>query len=206
MSDDTPISPNARFLLHTRDLIINGKSAYGDPNSPAAQAQLAEVDAKLGLMRQLGEAPPPPEPWTVQRAARERVQQEFPGGDPAAMVIPDIVDASYRAKFAALATLSGRALANRFDEVDKDIAGRASAVTLRHGAYDPATGTYPGGGTQAAALLRDAEPAVAQFAKNPAERDQIMRTLRADRRLLEAFATRGQAMTRYADRRKELGV
>ena len=49
------IFPAADFLVNFREQIANGKSIYGDPASPTAQAKLAELDAKIGLGRQLGE-------------------------------------------------------------------------------------------------------------------------------------------------------
>ena len=42
---------------------------------------MAELDAKLGLARRLGEAPPAAAPWTVERAAQKRLNSEFPRGE-----------------------------------------------------------------------------------------------------------------------------
>src|SRR5262249_60114685 len=66
------------YLTGTRDLILTGKSVYGDPNSPAAVEKLAMLDAHIALGRQLGEIAPAPEAWSVQRAAKERLALKWP--------------------------------------------------------------------------------------------------------------------------------
>jgi len=61
VSEEHNPNPLGNFLTDLRDRIVAGTSVYGDPASPAAQAKLEELNAKIGLGRQLGEIPPAPE-------------------------------------------------------------------------------------------------------------------------------------------------
>ena len=81
MSEDRTNEPNPAgdFLVNLHARVAAGESAYGAVGSPAQVAKMAELDAKLGLARQLGEAPPAPEPWSVERAAKERLEPGIPG-------------------------------------------------------------------------------------------------------------------------------
>ena len=65
----------------------------GPVGSPKQVEKMAELEAKMGLARRLGEASPAPEPWTVERAAKERLATEFPKGDPATSPMPEHITA-----------------------------------------------------------------------------------------------------------------
>src|SRR5262249_53828925 len=84
VADNEPqYSPESDFLLHQRELVEAGNSAYGAVGTPRQIAKMQEIVARLQFLRNLGEAPPEPEPWTPERAARERLAHEFPDGNPA---------------------------------------------------------------------------------------------------------------------------
>lgn len=204
MSDEQPNV--GEFLLRTRELVAAGKSAYGDPNSPAAQAQLAELDARLEHHRHMGEAPPPTPPWTQERVAAERLAAEHPLGDPAAVTIPAALAEHWDRQFDALAELDGLRFAKACDAVAQDIAGRASEVTFRHGAYNPGNGRYASPHEIVEALVKDAEPAVRAIAEDQKTATTMLKLIRADRKLLELFASRGQARQAYQASKKRYGL
>ena len=80
MSDDK----NYQFLTGIREKVASGTSVYGPADSPAAIEKLAEVDARLAHGRQVEGWPAAPEPWSVQRVAKEKLAAEHPLGDPGA--------------------------------------------------------------------------------------------------------------------------
>ena len=49
-------------------------------------------------------------------------------------------------------------------------------------------------------------PAIALIAATPKEREQYLKLIKSDRKLLELIAARGAEMAAYANRRKELGL
>ena len=207
MSDELKLdeTPEAKLLLNLRELIVAGKSAYGDPTTPAAQARLQEVDAKLGFMRQIGEAPPAAEPWTVERAAKERLAAEFPRGE-LPPLHEDLVK-SYSAKFDQLDALDGAAKARLADQVAIELDARppdfAAGMILD---YRRAHGAAPSGHALTEMLLKIAEPAVRADAEDPADTAELMAVLRLDRRALELWASRGLRLAGYAAAKAKYGL
>jgi hypothetical protein len=128
-----------------RETVASGESVYGAVGSPKQVEKLAELDAKIALGRQLGEIPPAPEPWSVQRAAQERLAQEFPGGDPARQERSEMKSAWLAKQFEALAKLDAREQAALAHQVGDDFADRASPVSMRHSSFRE--GGYPSGST-----------------------------------------------------------
>lgn len=203
MSDEP--NPAADFLVNFREQIAAGKSAYGDAGSPAAQAKLAELDAKIGLGRQLGEIAPAPEPWSIERAAAERLLTEFPAGE--LQPIHEDKAAAFSARFDQLDALDDFNKARRADQVAKEIGDKppefAVGMILD---YRRAHGAAPSGHALTELMLVAAEPAVRDAAEDPADTAELMKVLRLDRSALEYFAARGQRMTARAARAKELGL
>jgi hypothetical protein len=201
--NNTATSPAADFLSDLRERILAGTSVYGDPNSARAVEKLAEVDAKLGLARRLGEAPPAPPPWTVERAAKERLAHEFPLGDPTTFRQSEMLTAGLAAKFEKLGQLTVREQAALAQQTAEDFAYHASDVSMN---YSFARGgVVPTGLSIVEALLRDAEPAV-NASIEPGKRAETMKLLRCDRRLLELYAVKGRNRTAYANRKAQLGI
>jgi hypothetical protein len=198
MSDDTSINPVADFLLGIRDQVVAGTSIYGPVGSPKQVEKLAELDAKLALGRQLGEIPPAPEPWSVERAARERLAQEHPLGDLSAQPVSEMLTEHIRDKAEAIKKLSDRAQADVAQQVADDLAYRASDVSVRHSVYRR-EGRMPTGAEIVNQLVEDARPALAFLGLDE-------KTVRLDRNLLELAAVRGRNMTSYANRKRELGL
>jgi hypothetical protein len=205
MTDETDNS-FGDFLTGLRDSIASGNSVYGDPASPKAQAKLQELDAKIALGRQLGEILPAEEPWSVERAARERLAAEFPSGDPDLKTdLPEQKAERLNLQFDRLSGLSTREQANLAQQVADDFANRTSAVSVPHSRYNRERSGYPTGSAIVEALIREAEPAVNALAE-PSERQKVLKLLRLDRQLLELMAVRGQGMTAYAARKRQLGL
>jgi hypothetical protein len=159
---------------------------------------LQEIEAKLGLARQLGEAPPAPEPWTVERAARERLAHDFPGGDPAAKPVSEIMTKWIADRLEGLGRLSTREQGNLVQQVTEDFAYRSSDVSMNHSFARG--GVAPTGHGIVDALMKEAGPAIGHMT---AGEQQL---LRADRQMLEFFANRGRAITAYAARKSALGL
>jgi len=197
------VNPAADFLTGLRETVASGESVYGPAGSPKQVEKLAELDAKIALGRQLGEIPPAPEPWSVERAAKERLAAEFPFGD--APEMSELLSAGLQAKFDRLSGLSTGEQADLAQQTADDFAYRASDASLRHSAYRRETGNYPTGNQVSEALLKEAEPAVAAIAK-PGEHTKIMSLLRLDRNLLEIMAVRGRNITAYSNRKAQLGL
>jgi hypothetical protein len=197
-----PDNPVGQFLAEMRERIVSGESAYGDPQCARAIERLAEIDAKLALGRQLGEIAPAPEPWSVQRAASERLAQEFPAGASAGEM-NEVLAQGVAAKFDHLAGLSTREQSSLAQQVADDFVDRTSGVSLRHAAYRD--GGFPNGATIVEALLQDAQPAIRALAK-PGEAGKLTELLRLDRNLLELYASRGQSMAAYSARKAKLGL
>ena len=206
MSEDTPtttLSPAADFLTDLRDRILAGTSFYGDPQSPRALEKLQELDAKLGLARQLGEAPPAPEPWSIGRAAKERLARDFPHGDPNTFQQSEELATHLASKFERLGQLSVREQADLAKETAADFAYHASDVSM--GYSFARGGVVPTGSQIVEALLRDAEAAV-NASVEPGKRAETMKLLRCSRQLLELFAVKGRNREAYARRREQLGL
>jgi hypothetical protein len=190
-------------LADLRERILAGTSLYGDPQSTRAVEKLAEVEAKLGLARQLGEAPPAPEPWSIERAAKERLAREFPHGDPNTFQQSEELAAHLASKFEKLGQLSVREQAALAAETAADFAYHASDVSM--GYSFARGGVVPTGSQIVEALLRDAEAAV-NASVEPGKRAETMKLLRCSRQLLELFAVKGRNRSAYAARRAQLGI
>ena len=206
MSEDNPttaLSPAADFLTDLRDRILAGTSFYGDPTSARAVEKLAELEAKLGLARQLGEAPPAPKAWSIERAAKERLAREYPQGDPSKFQQSEEMAAHLASKFERLGQLSVREQADLAKETAADFAYHASDVSM--GYSFARGGVAPTGPGIVEALLKDAQPAV-DASVEPAKRAEIMQLLRCDRRLLELFAVKGRNRSAYSSRKAQLGI
>jgi hypothetical protein len=108
---------------------------FGPIGSPRQNEKLAEFDANIALGRRLDEIAPAPEPWTEQRAARERLAIEFPGGDPSAQKPSEMLTAHLNGQFEALAKLPAREQAELAQQVANDFANSASAVSIAHSCY-----------------------------------------------------------------------
>lgn len=207
MSDEKTYTPTAEgeFLTSLREKLVAGQSAYGDPSSPAAQLRLQEIDAKLGFMRQIGEAPPAPEPWTVERAAKERLAAEFPIGE--LQPIHEDKIAAWSKKFDQLDAMDDFSKARRADQVAKEIGDRppefAIGLVMEHRREH---GAAPSGHALTEMLLKAAEPAVRDAADDPADTADFMKVLRLDRSALEYFAGRGLRMAAYAAAKKKYGI
>jgi hypothetical protein len=198
VSEENNISPTNSFLSDLRERILDGSSVYGDPQSPRAVEKLQEIDAKLGLARQLGEAPPAPEVWSIERAARERLAHEWPGGDPAAKPVSETMTKWSADRLEGLGRLSTREQGNLAGRVAEDFAYNTSAISMQH-SYARG-GQAPTGSQIVENLLRDAAPALTNMS---ASEQQL---IRLDRQLLEFFANRGKAITAYASRKAALGL
>jgi hypothetical protein len=211
VSEDTPTptitatdsSPLGDFLTATRELVASGKSVYGPADTPAAQAKLQELDAKIALGRQLGEIAPAPEAWSIERAAKERLEREFRQGDPSKFERSEILEAGLAAKFDRLGKLSTREQANLAQEVADDFAYRSSDVSMRHSFTRG--GQTPTGHQVVEQLLKDAQPAV-DASVEPGKRAETMKLLRCDRQLLELYAVRGRNLSAYSSRKAQLGI
>ena len=189
-------------LIGLLDLVETGNSVYGPVGSPRQVEKVTELRARLGLARELGEAPPEPPPIEV-RIRQERLDHEFPGGHPTPTWSDEQVD-FFGAKLDAIANLGDDAVAKLTAETAADLSSRATAATIDLAKYNPAIGGHMPGSEQLSALAKDAEPAVRIFAQDPASASKALKLIRADRDLLELFAVRGRAMTRYANRKAEL--
>ncbi len=198
-------NPAAKMLMAIREQVVAGKSIYGEPSSPAAQAKLAEVDAKLGFMRQQGTAPPAPEPWSIERVARERLAAEFPRGE-LPPLHEDLIK-SFSQRFDQLAALDGAAKARLADQVAKELDARppdfAAGMILD---YRRAHGAAPSGHALTEMLLKVAEPSVRADAEDPADTAELMAVLRLDRRALELWASRGLRLAAYAAAKAKYGL
>ena len=206
MSEDNPttaLSPAADFLTDLRDRILAGTSFYGDPTSARAVEKLAELEAKLGLARQLGEAPPAPKAWSIERAARERLAREYPQGDPSKFQQSEEMAAHLASKFERLGQLSVREQADLAKETAADFAYHASDVSM--GYSFARGGVTPTGLSIVEHLLADAEGEV-NASVEPGKRAETMKLLRCSRQLLELFAVRGRNRKAYADRKTQLGI
>jgi hypothetical protein len=207
-ADNEPtISPEADFLLTTRELIIEGRSIYGDPNSRLAKERLAEIDANLTFLRGIGEAPPAPEPWSPERVARVRLAAEFPSGDPGAATAwghkrqREFV----ASKVAALGALGVREQADLHQKLVDDLGSRANEITGRYSIFNQATNSYPTGSQILEALLKDAEPAILAHTK-AGEVQKTRDALKLDRSLLERFTVMGRNITNYQAAKARYGV
>jgi hypothetical protein len=198
MSEDTPANPTAEFLLSIRESVASGNSVYGPADSPRAVEKLAELEAKLALGRHLGEIPPGSEPWSIQRAAAERLAQEHPLGDLSAQPVSEMLTEHIKGKAEAIKKLSDREQADVAQQVADDLAYRASDVSVRHSVYRR-EGRMPTGAEIVNQLVEDARPALAFLGLDE-------KTVRLDRNLLELAAVRGRNMTSYANRKRELGL
>jgi len=204
VADNEPeISPAADLLLSTREICLDGKSVYGDPNGRRAQEKLQEIDANLVFLRGLGEAPPAPEPWAPERAARERLAQEFPDGNPATTPWHPAQRELVTKQVAALGALSTAEQADLYQALVDSLRDNASAATVRHSATK--NGVGPSGSQILNAMLKDAEPAVLALAK-AGEIQQLRDALKFDRNLLERFAVRGRNITNFQAAAARYGV
>jgi hypothetical protein len=195
---------DVEFLTSTYEIVKSGESVYGPVGSPKQVEKMAELEAKMGLARHLGEVPPAPEPWTVERAAKERLAQDFPGGDPAASPMPEHLTNWISNQFDAIGKLSVGDQAKLAREVALDVGENTSDATMnysfyRHGQPVP---TGPGIVDQ---LVKEAEPAINHLVE-PGKRAEAMKLIRCDRRLLEMYALHGRAMTAYASRKAAFGL
>ena len=194
-------SPETDFLLHIQELILDGRSVYGDPTGRRAQEKLAEIGAKLAFRRSLGDAPPEPEPWTPARAAREQLAREFP--DPAATSWHPAQQEFVAKQVGALGSLETRQQADLHQALVDDLGNRMTPATARYSLAK--NGVYPRGSEILEALLKDAEPAI--LARMPAEHRQNMRdVLKLDRGLLERFAVDGRNISGYRVAATRYGV
>lgn len=190
-------------LLGLLQLVETGNSIYGAIGSPKQVEKVNELRARIGLGRELGEIPEAPPPIET-RVRQERLDHEFPGGDPTPTWSDDQC-AFYQGKLDAIAALGDAGVAKLTSEVAADLAYRATEASSPHTKYNPETGGYLPGSEQLAALAQDAEPAVRLFAgADAASAAKALKLLRADRDLLELFAVRGRNMTAYAERKKAL--
>jgi hypothetical protein len=189
-------------LLGLLQLIETGNSVYGPIGSPLQTEKVAELRARIGLGRELGEIAPEPPPIEI-RVRQERLDHDFPGGDPAP-TWDDNQRAFYQGKLDAIAALGDAGIAKLSSEVAADLSYRATQASLPYASHNRETGGYMPGTEQLAALVKDAEPAVRLFAPDAASAAKALKLLRADRDLLELFAVRGRNMTRYAARKVEL--
>jgi hypothetical protein len=201
---DFPENFDADFLATTYELVKSGRSIYGEIGSPKQVEKMAELEARMGLARQLGEVPPPPEPWTVERAAKERLAREYPGGDPATSPMPDLTAEWIAGQFDALGKLSVGDQAKLAREVALDVGENTSDATMNYSFYrhGQPTPTGPGIVDQ---LVKEAEPAITHLIE-PAKRAEAMKLVRCNRRLLEIYALRGRGMTAYAGRKAAFGL
>jgi len=206
MADDNS-NPHGEFLTGLRDSVAGGESVYGPVGSPSQVAKLAELDAKIALGRQLGEIAPAPEPWSVNRAAQERLAAEFPAGDVSQEIAqePEAKVAYLTAQFDRIAGLDTREQADIAQRVAGDFANRASVTSMRHSGYQRAMGSYPSGTAIVDALIAEAEPAI-NAATWIGDRQKTLQLLRLDRQMLELWAARGRNVAAYAARKAQLGL
>jgi hypothetical protein len=108
---DGRVYPWCLSPLLYRSLSASGESVYGPVGSPRQIEKLSELDARIALGRRLGEIAPAPEPWTEARAAKERLAQEFPAGDPATPMAEELA-AHLGRQLEALGRLDAREQAN----------------------------------------------------------------------------------------------
>ena len=76
------MSDDAEFLLRTRDLIADGKSAYGAVGSPKQVERLAYYDALIEHGRRAGELEPAPPVMSADLIGEQRLAREYPRGAP----------------------------------------------------------------------------------------------------------------------------
>src|SRR5262249_27533797 len=146
----------AEFLTDMRDLILRGESVYGPPDGPVAREKLAELDARIGLARELGEIAPAP-PSIEQQVRQERLDHAFPAGDPRE-ALPKGLATFLTGRLDDLAALGARELRERQAAVAQDVGWQATPATIRHSMYRAAEGNCPNGPEIVAALVADAEP------------------------------------------------
>jgi len=166
---------NGDFLTKTREIVASGESVYGPVGSPKQVEKLVELDARLAVSRRLGEAPPAPEPWTEERAAKERLAREFPKGDPANSPMPEQVMAWATAQFDNLGKLNVREQATLAREVADDFAYRTSDASMNYSYYK--NGHTPTGSSIVEALVKDAEPAINHLVE-PTKRAEATKLVR----------------------------
>jgi hypothetical protein len=206
VSDDRPIpSPEAEFLLRTRDLIAEGKSVYGPVGSPKQVEKQAEYDAKIAFGRQQGEIPPAEEPWTRDRAAKERLASEFQFGEPAA-TFQEHTAGFNKKRFDDLAALDDRRLAAMTDEVAADLAERPSQTCAPHSGYKRELDRRATGHEIVEGLFKDAGPIIAANHPDPTERARVTKFIGSNRQLLELYAAHGQLVSAYNTRKKGYGL
>jgi hypothetical protein len=204
MSEERELPPDVQFLLHTRDLVVEGKSAYGPADSPRAKAQLAELDARLAFAERQGRYTPEPA-WTADRVAAEQLAREYPHGAPT-LEISDDHAAFYSAQLDKLDELAPAQLAQMRDAVAADLGERASIASAPY-SFDPETKTRKTAGYEIlTAMLSDAETVVRANIEDPADVAAYMKLLAADRSLLENFALRAQHVGGYEARRAAFGI
>lgn len=203
MSDDT--NPEAEFLIRTRDLIAEGKSAYGPVGSPKQIEKLAEYNAKLDFGRRTGEVPPAPEPMNADRIAKERLASEWRNGEPSLTVSEHHAD-FFNKQLDALAELPPQVLAIREREVVDDLEQRPSPVCAPHCGYRAELNRRATGFEVREGLLKDAEAVIAANHPDPADRARVTKLIRGNRQLLEHYAHRGQARAAYAAQKKKYGL
>jgi hypothetical protein len=196
-NNDT-ISPQASFLMDLRERVAGGESGYGPVGSPKQVDKLAEIDAKLAVARQLGEAPPAVEPWTPERAAKERLQREFPSGDPSARPVSVTMAKWAKDRIEGLSRLSARAQGDLVQSVAEDFKHQTSDASRAYSFHRG--GVAPTGPGIVDRLMKDAEPAIGHLT---AAEQQL---LRADRQLLEFYSLRGRAISAYSARKAQLGI
>jgi len=201
--DTPPVPLQSTFLTDLRDTILAGKSLYGDPTSPRAVEKLAELDAKIAFGRSIGEIAPPPPAWTPQRAAQERLAQEFPV-DPTTPPHPELL-AFQTGQIEALKGLDVREQANRAQAVVDDVGAKTSRISSRYAFARNETGEFLSGSQVVAELLKEAAVAINQFVE-PGKRADTLKLLPLSRDQLELWAVRGRNIAAYTAVKARYGL
>jgi hypothetical protein len=196
--------PNpAEFLTGLRDQVLAGTTVYGAPESPAAVAQLAQLDAQLTVLERAGDYVPPKPTSLVDQYAQQRLNDEFPGGDPATP-FNELVQQNIDGRCATLAAGGDQGMSEARRAVIKDLGDRASQVSIAHSMFRD--GKLPSGLEIHKALMAEAEIAVRAFVSDPRDVKRQLDAIGADRQLLELYASKGRTMAAYQALRKQLGI
>ncbi len=207
MSDEQHEDKDYVLLSNIRERVASGESVYGPIGSPKQVEKLSEVEARLAHGRLTRGWPAAPEPWSVERVAREKLAAKHPFGDPSTRPTPTHLADHYSKTTDALAKMEGQNLARLKDAVAQDLADNPNHFTYGYARYDKDLGRQPSGYEQVRAMLKDAEPAITKYAGgNPEKAANLAKVIAADRALLVRFATEGRSIAAYKARRGALGL
>jgi hypothetical protein len=204
IADESDLSNADRLTLKSRELLLDGKSVYGDPNSHRAKQKLAEYDAHVAFAQEQGTLPRP-KPRTAQWVAEKTLAGEFPFGEP----LPTIAEhhqVHVQTKLAETSLFTDRLRAHYEAELVSNLEQRPGPAAKQYFGYRKELGRSRSGSEIRDAMLADADLAIQATAKSPEEADRLRAHLRVDQTALELFAGKGQDVARYQARKKALGA